>query len=41
MKLKKLGKYTVLAAATAALVATLVNDQKRKKELEEQKESNE
>lgn len=37
MNLKKAGKITVLVAATAALVATLVNDQKRKKEAEENK----
>lgn len=37
MNFKKAGKITVLVAATAALVATLVNDQKRKKQTEENK----
>lgn len=35
MNLKKIGKISVLVAATAALVATLVNDQKRKKDSQE------
>lgn len=29
MKIKKIGKIAVLVGATAALVATLVNDKKR------------
>lgn len=30
MKVKKVAKMTILAAAAAALVATLINDQKQK-----------
>lgn len=38
MKIKKVGKMALLVGATVALVATLINDNKRKeasKELEE------
>ena len=34
MKVKKTGKILVLLGATAALVATLVNDKKNKEQLE-------
>lgn len=34
MKAKKVGKMALLIAATAALVATLVNDKKNKEEIE-------
>lgn len=34
MKVRKVAKMTILAAAVAALVATLVNDQKQKEKEE-------
>lgn len=39
MNIKKTGKLAILAAATTALVATLINDKKRKdNELDKHKE---
>lgn len=39
MKMKKVGKMAVLLGATVALVATLINDNKRKEALKELEES--
>lgn len=35
MKIKKIGKLAVVVAASTALIATLINDKKNKKTIEE------